>query len=289
VLGTDAFALDPDRALTQSRLSVWTNESGLPQATITAIVQTSDGYLWIGTEEGVVRFDGIRFVVSDHRNAPALRSPFISSLFESPDGTLWIGTYGGGVARLRNGRIEAFHPELLGSDRVRTFHTTRDGAMFIATAGGGLLRVDGEKVTRFTTRDGLPSDRIWTIAGDGDGGLWVATHGGGVIRWRDGKVPQRITMREGLPNDVARALLRDADGTLWIGTDGGGLVAWRAGAIVRVRSRISGLRAIAASIESAAIVCSRRCRERNPTCPAPSTEWPTDCPRRNATAHFPAR
>jgi diguanylate cyclase (GGDEF)-like protein len=227
--------------LTQSRLSVWTNESGLPQATITAIVQTSDGYLWIGTEEGVVRFDGVRFVVSDHQNAPALRSPFISALFESPDGTLWIGTYGGGVARLRKGRIEAFHPELLGSDRVRTFLTDRDGAMFIATAGGGLLRVDGEKVTRFTTRDGLPSDRIWTIADDGEGGLWVATHGGGVVRWRDGKVQQRITTAEGLPNDVARALLRDADGTLWIGTDGGGLVAWREGAIVRTVTTRDGL------------------------------------------------
>jgi diguanylate cyclase (GGDEF)-like protein len=204
-------------------------------------VQTSDGYLWIGTEEGLARFDGIRFVVHDRQNAPALRSPFISSLFEAPDRTLWIGTYGGGVARLRNGRIEAFHPELLGSDRIRTFHTARDGAMFIASAGGGLLRVDGEKVSRFTTRDGLPSDRIWTIADDGEGGLWVATHGGGVIRWRDGKVKQKITTAEGLPNDVARALLRDADGTLWIGTDGGGLVAWRAGAIVRTVTTRDGL------------------------------------------------
>ncbi|MEA2238065.1 MAG: hypothetical protein QOC81_2789 [Thermoanaerobaculia bacterium] len=204
-------------------------------------MQTSDGYLWIGTEEGLARFDGIRFVVHDRQNAPALRSPFISSLFEAPDRTLWIGTYGGGVARLRNGRIEAFHPELLGSDRIRTFHTARDGAMFIASAGGGLLRVDGEKVSRFTTRDGLPSDRIWTIADDGEGGLWVATHGGGVIRWRDGKVKQKITTAEGLPNDVARALLRDADGTLWIGTDGGGLVAWRAGAIVRTVTTRDGL------------------------------------------------
>ncbi|MEA2339292.1 MAG: hypothetical protein QOE82_3299, partial [Thermoanaerobaculia bacterium] len=148
------------------------------------MVQTADGYLWIGTEEGLVRFDGMRFVVSDRQNAPALRSPFISALYEAPDKTLWIGTYGGGVARLRDGRIEAFHPELLGSDRIRAFLTARDGAIFVATAGGGLVRFDGEKVTRFTTRDGLPSDRIWTIADDGEGGLWVATHGGGVVRWR---------------------------------------------------------------------------------------------------------
>src|SRR5882757_7104364 len=95
--------------------------SDLPQATIHTILQTSDGYLWMGTEEGLVRFDGMRFVVSDRQNAPALRTPFISSLYQSPDGTLWIGTYGGGIARLRNGRIEPFHPELLGSDRIRVF------------------------------------------------------------------------------------------------------------------------------------------------------------------------
>ncbi|HWW59883.1 MAG TPA: two-component regulator propeller domain-containing protein, partial [Thermoanaerobaculia bacterium] len=219
----------------------WTSEAGLPQATIYAIVQTRDGYLWIGTEEGLVRFDGVRFVVIDRQNAPALRSPFVSALYEAPDGTLWIGTYGGGIARLRDGRIEAFHPELLGADRIREFLTMRDGAIFVATAGGGLVRIDGEKVTRFTVRDGLPSDRIWMIADDGEDGLWIATYGGGVVRWRDGRVQQTITTREGLPNNVARALLRDPDGTMWIGTDGGGLTAWRDGKFVHTLTMRDGL------------------------------------------------
>jgi len=241
LFGGAARAVDPHRALTQARLSVWTNENGLPQTTINAIAQTTDGYIWMGTEEGLVRFDGIRFVVSDRQSAPALHSPFVMSLFESPDGTLWIGTYGGGLARLRNGRIEAFRPDLLGSDRIREFHAAANGALFAATAGGGLLRIDGEKVTRFTTRDGLPSDRIWAIEDDGDGGMWIATHGGGVVRWRDGRVQEHITMREGLPNDVVRALLRDSAGTLWIGTDGGGIAAWRNGAIVRRVTTRDGL------------------------------------------------
>jgi len=241
LVATRAFALDPARALTQARLAVWTSESGLPQNTIDAMVQTRDGYLWMGTEEGLVRFDGVRFVVSDRQNAPALRSSFISSLFETRDRTLWIGTYGGGLARMRSGRIEAFHAELLGADRIREMHAMKDGALFVATAGGGMLRIDGEKVTRFTTRDGLPTDRIWAFEDDGAGGLWVATHGGGVIRWRDSRVQQRITMREGLPNDFARALLRDADGTLWIGSDGGGVTAWRDGTIVRTVTTRDGL------------------------------------------------
>jgi diguanylate cyclase (GGDEF)-like protein len=238
---TGAVGLDPHRALTQSRLSVWTSESGLPQNTVNAIVQTRDGYLWLGTEEGLVRFDGVRFVVSDRQSAPALRSSFVSSLYEGRDGTLWIGTYGGGLARLRDGRIESFHPELLGTDRIREMREMADGALFIATAGGGLLRIDGEKVTRFTTRDGLPTDRIWTVEDDGAGGLWVATHGGGVVRWQNGRVQQRITTAEGLPNDLARTLFRDPDGTLWIGTDGGGVAAFRNGALVRTVTTRDGL------------------------------------------------
>lgn len=204
-------------------------------------MQTRDGYLWMGTEEGLARFDGMRFVVRDRQNAPALRSAFISSLFEAPDGTLWIGTYGGGLARLRNGRIEAFRPDVLGADRIREMHATADGAIFVATAGGGLLRIDGETVTRFTTRNGLPTDRIWAVEDDGAGGLWIGTHGGGVVRWRGTNVQQRITSRDGLPNDLARAILRDRDGTLWIGTDGGGLVQWRDGKIVRIITTRDGL------------------------------------------------
>ncbi|HEX6085115.1 MAG TPA: two-component regulator propeller domain-containing protein [Thermoanaerobaculia bacterium] len=237
IAGSNAFALDPARALTQARLSVWTSEAGLPQNTIDTIVQTRDGYLWLGTEEGVARFDGVRFVVSDRQTAPALRSAFISSLFEAPDRTVWIGTYGGGLSRMRHGRIEAFHPELLGADRIREMHAAPGGALFIATAGGGLLRIDGERVSRFTTRHGLPTDRLWAIEDDGTGGLWIATHGGGVVRWRDGRVQQRIALANGL----ARAILRDADGTLWIATDGGGVAMWRNGAIVRTLTTRDGL------------------------------------------------
>jgi diguanylate cyclase (GGDEF)-like protein len=227
-------ALDPDRALTQARLSVWTSESGLPQNTITALAQTRDGYLWMGTEEGLARFDGIRFRIFDRQSAPALHTAFISSLFESADGTLWIGTYGGGLARMRNGRIEPFQPGLLGADRIREMVAMPGGALFVATAGGGLLRIDRDRVTRFTAADGLPNDRIWAIEDDGQGGLWVATHGGGLARWRDGRVTETLTKADGLPNDIVRAVHRDADGTLWIGTDGGGLAVWRDGTVTRI-------------------------------------------------------
>jgi hypothetical protein len=70
---------------------------------------------------------------------------------------------------MRDGRIEAFRTEILGSDRIREMHVA-GGALFAATAGGGLLRIDGEKVTRFTMRHGLPTDRIWALEDDGRAG-----------------------------------------------------------------------------------------------------------------------
>jgi diguanylate cyclase (GGDEF)-like protein len=237
VCAVRVLALEPSRALTQARLATWTTEDGLPQNTVDAIVQTRDGYLWLGTEEGVVRFDGARFVVHDRQSAPALGSAFISSLFEGADGALWIGTYGGGLSRLRNNRVDAFRPDLLGNDRIREMHAS-GGAMYVATAGGGVLRIIGENVTRITTRNGLPTDRVWAFEDDGAGGLWIATHGGGVVRFRGDRVVQRIA---NLPNEFARALLVDADGTMWVGTDGGGLAIVRHEKVERVLTTRDGL------------------------------------------------
>ncbi|HMP80810.1 MAG TPA: two-component regulator propeller domain-containing protein, partial [Pirellulaceae bacterium] len=85
----------------------WYAEDGLPQNAVTAAVQTRDGYLWLGTYTGLVRFDGVRFVVFDDHNTPALKNGRITSLYESADGTLWIGHETGNVTRFKAGRFEA--------------------------------------------------------------------------------------------------------------------------------------------------------------------------------------
>jgi ligand-binding sensor domain-containing protein len=81
----------------------WTTAQGLPQNSVKAIVQTRDGYLWLGTFSGLVRFDGVRFAVFDTANTPALTSNRILTLFEDHNGALWIGTEGGGLVRHRDG------------------------------------------------------------------------------------------------------------------------------------------------------------------------------------------
>src|SRR5579862_9368859 len=83
-------------------------EDGLPHNRVQALTQTLDGYLWIGTSEGLARFDGARFTVFDRSNTPALADNSILALEPSPDGSLWIGTEGGGLLHYANGTFRAF-------------------------------------------------------------------------------------------------------------------------------------------------------------------------------------
>src|SRR6184192_3296033 len=99
VAGGGTFALEPGKPLTQYALDSWQDE--LPQNTINAIAQTPDGYIWLGTYEGLVRFDGVQFTIFDKRNTNELKSNAIFSLFEDREKNLWIGTLSGGLNRYK--------------------------------------------------------------------------------------------------------------------------------------------------------------------------------------------
>src|SRR5271154_665397 len=99
LLSTLALGLDPQTQLRQHGHRSWQTDSGLPQNTVHAIVQTRDGYIWLGTEGGLVRFDGVQFVVYDKQAPAHLPSTTINCLFEDGAGDLWIGTDDGLVRR----------------------------------------------------------------------------------------------------------------------------------------------------------------------------------------------
>src|SRR5215218_9514311 len=105
-----AAALDPARALTQFGMQTWQTDQGLPQNTVEALARTPDGFLWVATQEGLVRFDGARFTVYDARNTPALGMNVVQSLRVTRDGTLWVGTLSGGLASFREGRFRSHLP-----------------------------------------------------------------------------------------------------------------------------------------------------------------------------------
>lgn len=252
------------RMLRQYVHNVWQRNNGLPQDSVNAVLQTRDGYLWLGTQEGLARFDGVRFTPFNKSNTPAFTHNDVSGLAEGPDGTLWIGTYGG-LVEMKDGRFVA-HPTGRGraSDSVMSIAVDRHGVVWCGTQHAGLNRYDHGRYQFFTAENGLASDVVNDIAFDAAGDVWIATDAGlSVLRagtWRSlsrssglpGSVVWQVhpTSQDGVwvgtdhgvvrvvgdavhpvaqPRELAaaaiRSLLEDRDGALWIGTEAG--LVWR--------------------------------------------------------------
>ncbi len=219
-----ARAQNPRRALTQYAHTVWQSENGLPQNSVHAIVQTRDGYLWLGTQEGLVRFDGVRFTVFDKRTVKPMKSNHVQALVEGRDGSLWVATTGG-LLRFKHGEFTRYGSEQgLGQDLLTALWEDRQGAIWIGTFGGGVSRWKDGQITTYTTHEGLSSNFVWAICETEEGSLWVGTNEG-LNRFSEGRFTV-YRKAEGLPGKAVWALMPARKGGLWIGTDGG-LVRWQ--------------------------------------------------------------
>ena len=216
-----ALGLDPAKAITQFGLDVWQRKQGLPQSSVNAIVQTRDGYLWLGTEEGLARFDGARFRIFDRKNTPELQVHNVTVLLPGRDGGLWIGTLGGGLKRQHGESFTSYTTENgLPEDIVSTLLEDPDGSLWLGTFSKGVARLRNGRFTSLTTKEGLSSDEVRALFRDSRGDLWIGTRGGGVNRWSAGSLTVWST-REGLANDQVTAICEDAAGGIWVGTRGG--------------------------------------------------------------------
>jgi ligand-binding sensor domain-containing protein/signal transduction histidine kinase len=213
-----AFALDWNSDLSRHGHDVWLTENGLPQNTVHAIAQTSDGYVWIGTEAGLARFDGVRFTIFDKQNTPQIKSNYVRALLADSQGALWIGTAEGLVRRL-NGSFTLFTTnEGLPSNTIQAILEDRKGNLWVATATGlGLFKSGG--LTTFTTRERLIGGSIQALFEDTEGALWIATPYG-VGKVKDGTFTN-YTVRDGLGSNSVRAIQQDREGRLWFGSLGG--------------------------------------------------------------------
>lgn len=217
-----ASALDPAKAPTQYVHTKWGTDDGLPQSSVTKILETKDGYLWVGTQAGIARFDGARFTVFDHTNTPSLYDDFISDLAEDRQGTLWIATTHGGATYFKNGLFS--HLRSVGSRAALTLAADPDGSMWIG-GYGGLTHIDNGKVIRiYTSADGLSGDPIKRLLVGKDGSLWIAS-AGGLDRMVDDKILSYST-KDGLPSNDVADLYFDANDTLWVRTQNAGLSRW---------------------------------------------------------------
>jgi signal transduction histidine kinase/ligand-binding sensor domain-containing protein len=216
------FALDPQRAPNRYGHAVWLARDGLAQDFVQAIAQTADGYLWVGTLGGLVRFDGVRFTVFDSSTTPGLRDVRITALAPARDGALWIGTAAGGLARLERGVITPYEPASERGDRslryVRSLYEAEDGSLWVGTSGGGLRRFRSGRRLR-AEEPAAPGHTISAIRQDRRGRLWIGTtEGVGVVE--GGRLSTHL-VPPSLPGDFVQAIAEDRKGAVWIGTRGG--------------------------------------------------------------------
>jgi len=228
--------LDPLKPITQYVHDIWTTGNGLPQNSVLAIAQTPDGYLWLGTEDGLARFDGVRFTIFDMRNTPALESNEVDALLADRRGGLWIGTHGGGITLLSHGVFQSFTRRAgLANDSVQALYEDEREDLWIGTDGGGLSRLRNGKFETYTGKDGLADNAVFSVCGDGSGGVWAGTHGG-LSHWVGGRFVNTYK-KDGLPGDDIRSVYRDRQGNLWIGTNGAGLARLNAKGITTFTAR----------------------------------------------------
>ncbi|MGH7595183.1 MAG: two-component regulator propeller domain-containing protein [bacterium] len=222
------FILDPSKAITQYSHDVWQYDQGLPQSAIQALTQTPDGYIWIGFEEGLARFDGVQFTLFQKANTPAITYNNIFALTVARDSSLWFGTNGGGLIRLKAGKFAAFTTnEGLSNDIVRAIHEDQQGNLWIGT-NGGLNCFKNGTFTVYATKEGLRNNVVQAIYQDRQSNLWVGTSGGGLACLKNGQFIHHTTAA-GLASDIVTAIYEDKAGNLWVGTYGG-LNRWRNGA-----------------------------------------------------------
>jgi ligand-binding sensor domain-containing protein/signal transduction histidine kinase len=243
----------------------WRTENGLPQNSVHSIAQTADGYIWLATEGGLARFDGLKFVVFDSENTPELRNNNIRCLLEAKDGSLWIGT-ADGLIRRRNGRLSTFTTaQGLPSNNVLSMGEDAAGALRVITTEGaavyqdgrfsgkpeaaaqgdhvsgpsaidrlgrlwmatseGLMVYDHGRGRRVKLQPWLSSSHVTALSEDRAGAIWVGTEAGAARIAGDTVYP--ILSPDSISHGLILAFFEDREGDMWVGTDSGGITVFR--------------------------------------------------------------
>ncbi|MBS1876934.1 MAG: response regulator [Acidobacteria bacterium] len=216
---------DPHKSIAQLRSQRWRPEQGVPHRNVLAVVHSRDGYVWLGTELGLARFDGLRFTPFDRSNTQELGSNLVYAVLEDRSGQIWIGTAGGGLTVRSGGKFHTYTTkDGLANNVVLSLYQDRAGTLWIGTAGGLSMFRNG-RFHNYSTSDGLAGDPIYAVTQSDNGVLWAGGRGG--LSRLEGARFRAFTTADGLPNSYVRSLAWDRDGALWIGTNGGGLARFQ--------------------------------------------------------------
>ena len=218
-----AQAEEPSSVFREYHHQAWTKAHGLPHNWVECILQTRDGYLWLGTRSGLVRFDGVQFARFAPSTGPEFQSEFCKALAEDSEGNLWVATKRG-LWHLRDGTVRIFTThDGLGHNEITALQAGANGGLWVGT-GHGINWIANGKITHYP-KASPPRDFTYSLHQDSQGALWAGFDAG--LHSLDLKTGQFIevwkTMGE-LPwqdYDIVRCLREDRAGHLWFGTDHG--------------------------------------------------------------------
>jgi signal transduction histidine kinase/streptogramin lyase len=259
----------------QYRFDSWTTDNGLPQVSVNSILQTRDGFLWLTTFGGLVRYDGLRFQVFNTGNTKGLRTSRFIDLFEDREGSLWITTEGQGVTRYKNGNFTTYTID----DGLPSTQISRiDGDVHgnpLFKFGDVLLRWTGERFAPYAPEAGEPttgilqrmaSGAIWYRDGervrkfergrvtsdlahgfsvlrlyeDTQGRVWLAaSNSDELVMFKDGKITS-VRVGDGQPQFRFISAFEDRQGRIWFGTHGS-LLLFKDGKLTRYTAAADGL------------------------------------------------
>jgi ligand-binding sensor domain-containing protein/signal transduction histidine kinase len=209
-------------------VDAWSTEEGLPQSSVISVIQTRDGYLWLGTLNGLVRFDGNRFTVFDEENTPGLNSDRIIYLFEDSHTNLWIGTDATGAGLVQDGKIKNFEIGRAGQEgKLTSVCEDSAGTVWFYTADSHLARF--QNGTMETANLNFPTPPICRmIAAEKSGTLWVADVSGMVSIRPENFNPRAIIVGESVRAGRLDFILAGRNGGIWRLIDGR-VQKWKSG------------------------------------------------------------
>jgi ligand-binding sensor domain-containing protein/signal transduction histidine kinase len=225
----NAYALDPAAPVSQYLRDRWTSEIGFPGGPVNALTQTPDGYLWVGTEAGLIRFDGVTFTLVREQDPTGAVVDHVLGLTVDSEGSLWVRLEGPTLLRYSGGVFQFVGQEAGTDPRVTVIGRAKNGGLLFSSRRNGLVSFSQSHFQTLAPAASLPNSPVTAMVEVADNDVWLGTRELGLVHVTGDRT---IVVTKGLAEIAVNCLLPGENGELWVGTDRG-LFKWDGRELVR--------------------------------------------------------